>query len=78
MGRHGDPYLITKEPYSVDNLGNTAHDNRASQGTDQARTSKQGTAREGKVQPDANDLFKDLMNDSKSSFGFKTRFKPKK
>ena len=76
MGKHGDRYLITKEPYSVDNLGSTIHNNRANQGTDQAGTSKQGTVREGKEQPDANDLFKDLMNDSKFSFGLKQDSNP--
>ena len=63
MGKHGDRYLITKEPYSVDNLGSTVYNNQANQGTDQAGTSKQGTmVREGKEQPDANNLFKDLMD----------------
>ena len=76
MGKHGDRYLITKEPYSVDNLGSTVYNNQANQGTDQAGTSTQGTmAREGKEQQDANNWFKDLMDGPNFPFGLKQDLK---
>ena len=84
MGKHGERYLITKEPYSMDNLGSTVYNNQANQGTDQAGTSKQGTTvREGEEQQDANNWFKDLMDGPNFSFGLKKKqkleeFKPRK